>query len=120
MVEVNEDRCPHCGSEDFDSPGPHTPRICLACGYDDEHGAVGVCPGGRHPLTRLRKRGPECCDDCYARVPRDLPQHQKWRSRLRTLNAQTWPSPAIRNEAEAIKAAVLAWLRDHPRETRNP
>lgn len=111
------DRCPHCGSEDFDSVGPHFPRVCLTCGYDDEHGASGVCPGGKHPNDADQI----CCDGCWNRMPRDLPGYPKWRSRLRAALRQTRRgSSSVRawSDAEGIHKAIRRWLADHPRETR--
>ena len=111
------DHCPHCGSEDFGTFADHHPHVCLTCGYDDEHGAAAVCPGGRHP----NDRGQLCCDECWKRIPTHLPDQPRWRSRLaharryaRGMSYIGW------DEAEKIHEAVRAWLADHPRETSNP
>jgi len=106
------DTCPHCGSEDYGPVNEGHARACLSCGYDDEHGTLGVCPGGPHP-----RDGQVCCDACWARAPLDLPDIPRWRSRRRSarpLARKGWNSAW--HEMERIDAALVAWLRANPVE----
>lgn len=125
---MTDDPCPNCGSEDYGPVNEGHERCCLACGYDTENGTQGVCPGGKHPLdgnrSRLAPSRTLCCDACYKRLPRDLPEWPKFRSRLRSNYSQRMGiSPdyfAGRRENEAICEAIRTWLSEHPRETSNP
>ena len=104
------DDCPHCGAEDFEDVGRGTPRICLSCGYDDDNGTLGVCPGGLHP-----RDGQVCCDACWARAPRDLPGQPRWRSRRRAaIRLSGRGFNTAWRELEAIDAALTTWLRENP------
>lgn len=120
---MSDERCPHCGSEDYGTVNEGHEWCCATCGYDTEHGTLGVCIGGKHPLDNRGRRSAArgvCCGDCYKRIPRDLPERPRWRSRWRTLNAITWKYPTHYAELNAIQDAMRAWLADHPRETSNP
>lgn len=82
---MDGDTCPHCGSTDYGPVNEGHERACLSCGYDTEHGALGVCPGGFHP----RDGGGPACPACLARLPRDVPGFARWRSQRRTLVARS-------------------------------
>ena len=112
---TDEERCPNCKSEDYGDATEFV-KVCLACRVYADTGTDGVCPGGKHPLDQRRalRRRPACCDDCYGRVPRDLPEYPKWRSRLRTLNAITWKYPEQYAEADSINARQRPQLRRLP------
>lgn len=104
------DECPHCGSDDYGPVNEGHEHACLMCGYDTEHGTTGVCPGCLHPRDRQ-----VCCDACWARAPRNLPEQPRWRSRRRSaapLARKGWASAW--REMEQIDAALVAWLREHP------
>lgn len=97
------DPCPHCGSEDYGPVNEGHEHACLTCGYDTEHGTLGVCPGGLHP-----RDGKRWCKPCHDRMPRDLPGHPRWRSTLRRFDrTDPWG-------ATPIVATAWRWLREHP------
>jgi len=108
---MEEEKCPHCGSEDYgEIGGANLPSVCLTCGYDTESGTSGVCPGGKHPKD---SKGNVCCDWCWDRPPTNLPDQPRWRSRRRALMRRTRKFDYVWNELEQLDAALLAWLRDH-------
>jgi hypothetical protein len=103
---MDHETCPHCGSEDYGEAGPYV-MVCLSCGYDTEHGTQAVCPGGKHP----NDAGQLCCDTCWDRIPRHLPDQPRWRSRLRYARRRggwSW------GEVEKIHKAMLEWLAANP------
>jgi hypothetical protein len=102
------DVCPHCGSTDY-GPLSTAALVCMRCGYDTEHGAEWVCPGGMHP-----RDGQVCCDACWDRAPRNLPDAPRWRSRRRSLQARRRRSCFAWAEIEAIDTALIKWLQEHP------
>lgn len=75
--------------------------------HNDEKGAL-ECPGGRHPNTP----GQLCCDACWERVPTNLPDWPRWRSRLAAARRSGGYGWFI---AERIHDAVKAWLSEYPR-----
>lgn len=110
---MSEETCPHCGAYDYQNVGEGTPRICVECGYDDENGTLSVCPGGMHP-----RDGSVACKRCLARVPRDVPGLPCWRSKRRTLVANS-RRPLRRERGDQQRIAdiddvVEQWLREHP------
>lgn len=114
---MDDEVCPHCGSEDYgEIGGPNLPMVCLACGYDSESGTSGVCPGGKHP----KDTGDICCDWCWDRAPRTLPigpngEKRPWRKRRAELKRRGHKSG---NSSwtlwEKITDELLGWLREHP------
>ena len=50
------------------------------------------------------------CDDCWKRVPTNLPDMPRWRTRLRNSRGRNaW------GDVERIVIAVRAWLTAHPK-----
>lgn len=67
---------------------------------------VQVCPGCAGPKE---SQAAVCCDRCWKRIPRDIPEQLRWRSTLKSARAmRTW------SRVEVIMEGVKKWLKENP------